>query len=261
MRTHQKTTLLLILFLFSAARAQAGTLTSASWITDLDFGPFVPFTPIAVPIAATGSSTAGSIAVSLGVPQLSVQTFLPRPASTGIDFHVRFTLGGVQHLTATPGMAAADQAVPGTVILMTAFNVIRGANQSMFIPGAITLLEVPLSIGKSGRQTHTTLILGVTHTVTVDYYDWSAGSRIFTGLTSKNVALPDVVAMGSFALSGMGAGTVTLVSPTRLSLDGSVGQRRTVSLTTLKLSFVPEPSVLLLAAAAAAAMVARRRPH
>jgi hypothetical protein len=58
----------------------------------------------------------------------------------------------------------------------------------------------------------------------------------------------------------MGAGTVTLVSPTKVSIDGRLSQRRAVSFSTLKLTFVPEPvTVLLLGAAAAALVLARRR--
>jgi hypothetical protein len=44
----------------------------------------------------------------------------------------------------------------------------------------------------------------------------------------------------------MGGGTVTLVAPSKISIDGPLAQRRTASFTTLKLSYAPEPSTLLL---------------
>lgn len=69
--------------------------------------------------------------------------------------------------------------------------------------------------------------------------------------------------MGSFALDAMGSGMVTLVAPTRLSIDGSLAQRRSVDFTKLTLIFVPEPRALLLLAALAAglAFVTRGREH
>jgi hypothetical protein len=57
--------------------------------------------------------------------------------------------------------------------------------------------------------------------------------------------------MGSFNLTAKGGGTVTLVSPSKISIDGSIAQRRTASFTTLVLTFVPEPGALLLLAGAA----------
>jgi hypothetical protein len=72
-------------------------------------------------------------------------------------------------------------------------------------------------------------------------------------------ALPNVVAMGSFNLNGAGGGTVTLVSPSKILIDGPAAQRRTAGFTTLKLSFVgsvvPEPSTLLLLGAGVVGLV------
>ena len=52
--------------------------------------------------------------------------------------------------------------------------------------------------------------------------------------------------MGSFMLTAGGGGTVSLVAPSKISIDGPLAQRRTASFTTLKLSYAPEPSTLLL---------------
>ena len=65
--------------------------------------------------------------------------------------------------------------------------------------------------------------------------------------------------MGSFNLTAHGGGTVTLVSPTKISIDGRLAQRRTVSVTSLKLHFVPEPASLPLIGAGAAALLLRAR--
>jgi hypothetical protein len=70
-----------------------------------------------------------------------------------------------------------------------------------------------------------------------------------------------VIAAGSFNLNAQGGGTVTLVSPSKISIDGALAQRRTASFTALVMTFVPEPGTLLLlgGAALALALGGRRR--
>jgi hypothetical protein len=247
--------------------ARAGTLTSATWVTDLGFtGLRPPGSLVAVPIAASGTSTATSVAVSLSVPQFSTGIFLPKGPSDLVDLHFKFSIGGVQAITATPNMALAATGVPGTIIVMTANHVNVGVNASMYAIGVNTLVKVPLSVGVKGQFVSGPFyIVGATHFMTVDFYGWTVGPVGIPGLTNRYLPAetPTVTAMGSFALSGMGGGTVMLVSPTKVSIDGPLAQRRSASFTTLKLTFVPEPSVLLLLAAAGAslALVWRRRPH
>ena len=252
--------LVAVLLLLGAA-ADAGTLTSASWTQVIQL-PFVgagafPLTRTTAQLGAAGSSTGGSVSVSLSFPQFTTAFFVPKTSMRGLTLHLKITQGGPQLITATPGMAAATQGIPGTVIVMTAFHVGMGVNASMYNAGNFTLLGqgVPLSQGGIGRASWTFTVTGQTHYVTVDFFAWTPGTVTFTGLTTKGRALPNVVAMGSFALSPAGGGTVTLVSPTKFSADGALAQqRRVLSLSTLKLTFVPEPGVLLLLAAGGAAL-------
>jgi hypothetical protein len=243
------------ILLFAASGAEAGTLTAATW-SQSDFG--FSLDRSGAQLGITGSSTATSIAVSLSFPQTTVGFFVPKTPNGVLDLHVTITQGGPQALTATPGMGGATMGVPGTVVVMTAVHNSKGVNQSTFMTGINTLVQIPLNVGVAGQATRTFLVTGQQHFMTVDFYAWTPGTSTFTGLTSGGAALPSVVAMGSFNLTALGGGTVTLVSPTKISIDGALSQRRTVSLTTLEMYFVPEPSTLLLLAAAGAALALRR---
>jgi hypothetical protein len=201
------------------------------------------------------------VAVTLSYPAFSTQFFVPKTANGVIDLAISITQGGPQAITATPSMAGGSPGIPGTLIVMTAMHLAMGVNQSMFAIGVNTLVAVPLSNGKAGTFTTTFTVTGAFHYVTVDFYAWTPHTLTFTGLTSGGQALPTVVAMGSFNLTGNGGGMVSLVSPSKVSIDGVLAQRRTASFTKLVLTFVPEPGTLLLIGAAAVALArgARRR--
>jgi hypothetical protein len=125
---------------------------------------------------------------------------------------------------------------------MSAIHYGMGVNQSMFRVGELTWLRYPVRVGGAGQFTGTFSFIGVAHKLTLDFFAWTPGSVMFGGLTSEGVPLPDATAQGSFNLTSYdGGGTVTLVSPSKISIDGTLRQRRTVAFTSLKLSFMGLP--------------------
>jgi hypothetical protein len=234
--------------LLGSASAHAGTLTNATWF---QVTQGVPMTRTFGQLGATGSSTATSIAINLSYPFFATTAFAP---GTQVDLAQQITFGGPQAITATAGVANGSPGIAGTVIVMSAAHIAKGVNQSMFMVGVNTFVQVPLSDGKQGQFSGTFLVTGVLHKVTVDFYAWTPGTVTFAGLTSKGASLPTVTAAGSFNLTANGGGTVTLVSPSKVSIDGSLAQRRTAGFTSLALSFVPEPSALLLLGAGVVAL-------
>jgi hypothetical protein len=227
--------------------ASAGTLTSATWISEVE-GLAFP-----VGITAAGTSTATSVSVGVSVPPTALTRFVPGTAVSGLILMVQRNIGGSAPITATPSMAAGG--IPGGLRVVTAFH----AKGSTFMAGINEFLNVPLAAGAAATYTGSFSIHAASHTYSVRGFGWNPHTQTFTGLTSNGIALPDVVAMGSFDLSAMGGGTVTLVAPTRLQLGGPIVNRTTVSLTTLTLSFVPEPNALWLLGAGALALVAAGR--
>jgi hypothetical protein len=236
------------ILLLASASAHAATLTNATWF---QVTQGIPMTRTSAQLGAAGTLTATSVAVTLSYPAFSTQFFVPKTANGTLDLAITITQGGPQAITATPSMASGSPGIPGTVIVMTAKHVLKGVDQSMFQIGVNTLVAVPLSIGKAGNFTGTFTVVGAPHNITVDFYAWTPHTLTFTGLTSGGQALPTVVAMGSFMLTPSGGGTVSLVSPSKVSIDGSFAQRRTVSFTKLVLASVPEPGTLLLIGAGA----------
>ena len=270
--------------LLAASAVSAGTLTQATWFQvtqgipmTRSNGPDCGTTGFFDCFGADGTSAATSIAVDIVYPQFTSEFFVPKTANGTLDLAIHITQGNdltangaaiPQVITATANAALGTPGIPGTVLVMTAAHVAMGANQSMFMVGPNTLVQVPLSNGKAGQFTGTFTVIGALHRITVDFYAWTPGTLTFNGLTSKNLPLSmaqggvpadnTVVAMGSFDLvpTANGLQTVTLVSPSKISIDGSLAQRRTASFTKLKLAFViPEPGGVLLLVGGALGLV------
>jgi hypothetical protein len=257
----------------AAAGAEAGTLTSATWTQEIE-GIALTVTnsgatctdpnPAHVPgagfitcptagLQAAGASTGTAYSVSLTMPLFAFQVF-----TTGgtINFGTHATLSGAQAIAGNAFSASGSPGIPGAVTVAGAMHTML----SMWTPLASTLVYIPLSVGKAGQFTGTWNFLGSPAYLTVDFYAWTPGTLTFTGLSSQGNPLPDVVAMGTFNLTANGAGTVTLVSPSKVSVDYSGAfQIHSASFATLKLTFVPEPSSLLLLGAGALALLGFRR--
>jgi hypothetical protein len=251
----------LALALLLSAPGHAGTLTSATWFQVARAGGgaidvSIPMTRSFGQLGATGTSTAASVAVSLSYPAFATTVFVP---GSIVSFAVQVMQGGAQAITATPGMGGGTPGIPGTLVVMSAPHAAMGVNQSMILVGNNTVLRVPLRHGEAGIFTNTFNALGAFHRITVEFYAWTPGTLVFSGLTTFGSPLPDVVAMGSFDLTANGGGAVTLVAPSKVSIDGNLVGRRSASFATLKLSFVPEPGTLLLLGGAALALALRAR--
>jgi hypothetical protein len=237
-----------------AVGASAGTLSSATWTAELlGLSP----TPLSVnvPVGGSGSSTSSSVSVSLVLPQFQGGAF---GSINFVGTYRSLTLGGSQMLTVTPGKAAATKGIPGSAGVKLAPHIANGANASMLTP-MTSLIRVPIAFGGTGSTTDLFYLSGSPQYVTVDFYGWFPGMQTFTGLTSKFSPLPDAMATGSFNLTAMGGGSVLLVAPARVSIDGAFAQRRGVVFTTLKLNFVPEPGTALLLGAGGLALFLFRK--
>jgi hypothetical protein len=205
-----------------------------------------------VGLGATGTASASTYSVSLTVGLFALNQFTTGGA---INIHTKAVISGPAVVSGTDSGAAALTAVPGQVTVKVAAHVGMGANASKLTPGMTTLVKVPLSVGKAGTFAGSFTVLTSPHYITVDFYAWTPHTLTFTGLTTKFAPLPDVTAQGSFMLTANGGGTVTLVSPSKISINGPLAQRRTASFTSLTLSYAPEPGTLLLLGAGVAGLV------
>jgi hypothetical protein len=267
---------------FSPVAAGAGTLTSATWTQSVGgvylwWTDSTPSIDLAVTnsgatctdtnpnrvsgagfltcptagLQATGTSTASSYNVALTMPLFQFQGF-----TTGGVVPIRTTasLEGAQTIVGGSASGTANVFIQGAVQVGGA----RHSMASMWSPvrGA-TLVWLPISVGRDALYSVYHSIGTWPYYTLLRHYGWTPGTLSFMDLTTRGMALPDVVVMGSFDLRAGGGGTVTLVSPTRISvldLDTAQPVSTRVTFATLKLSFVPEPATLLLLGAGALAL-------
>ena len=233
-----------------AGQASAGALTSASLVFQLGSLPGASFPAAGATGSATSNLSAGlgagtafngvfttSIPTSAAPPLTAIQVFVTKNA-------------GATFTGATTGNV-------GGVLLFEGVANVYGLDG--FPSGGLPLLGVPLALGSP--NTLFSAAPGVS--ITAIGAGWTAGAATVTGITTTtpsnatNMA-GTAMATGANGLTAAGAGTLVLVTPSKI-MTNIAGNLAAFSVLTL--TYVPEPGSVLLVAAAVAtlAVLGRRR--
>jgi hypothetical protein len=218
--------------------------------------------PTHVPVVVTGSFSTSAIDVVATIPTFTLTRFVPNSV---ITLWVDFQIEGSARITATPGHAAGTRGFQGFMRAFTASCPVPFSPSACSV-GPVLLQQGPVSPGYPKVITALLTVLGKKHNVKLSFQGWTVGSRVFTNLTSQGAPVPNFHTAGSFDVTPGGFGSVTLVAPTRIWItpvtSGPVRQR-TVSVSRLRMNFLPEPRAAGLLAVAALTLgvsSTRRRP-
>lgn len=230
-RTHtrQISSLVAAVLLLGAASAAAGPLTSATWVQGVNIRGIVA--NVAVPVTASGSATGTSAYTAFVSFPLTVNVLSTRTTTILGTFGIVASVG--------PGGARIINGVATTGIQARTAVKIGG------LSGA-TLASIPRLAGISGLFT----VSNGSTFFTITGHAWTTGTVMITGLSNSPVVGSGTRTFaGTNSLTPGGAGSLTLVSPTRVAMH-SFTSTATANFSALTLHYaaVPEPGSLLLLA-------------
>jgi hypothetical protein len=235
----------LALTLASSASALPMTFTAT---LEMSLGTFAPVTFSA---SGTGTSDGSGGAASLPASLFSISATQPlTPAIMGIVGGFGLCAAGMATGTSlsipSSGIGSCPAGQEGTMgaLAWNGTSGTAGLQASAYLTGvpsggvATTMTTIPLGVvGAGGSQSFTLIIFAGT----VQGYAWSLGTVSETG--TFNGSTTTLSATGFDARDATGAGVLQLVTHTRTSISG-LGVIPSVS--TLTITYVPEPGTALL---------------
>ncbi len=214
-----------------SAPASAATLVLTNSTLSVSIGPLPGASfgqspnPISIVTAGGGFTPPAGLLAGVSIP--------PKAFFTGVAMVSSLTL------TASNGTMVVTGLSPGTVV-----GRMQGQSVIGFLGGILNIV-IPLNV-VGGPGTRTTVVASGPTVIVVTGKSWFTGTQKITGITTTtpNGAMASTVTLTGFDNRTLGgAGTLSLVSPTRV-LTSAAGKLPVP--TTLTLRFVPEPSTPLM---------------